>query len=135
MRNSFSKIRDSIPSRSKSVDLLKSGSEIDVSEPETTSSDIISPIDEEMVNESMKKGLPIIPFAYPNFVIVNKNEENTRSLLRENSLKDLKLAILAVKEETDKRDITSPEETSANQLPFYNMDSFISHKGVGMNIF
>jgi len=100
LRNSFSKIRDSIPLRSKSIDLLKSNSEIDDSEPETSTSDIISPIDEEMVNESIKQGLPIIPFAYPNFVIVNKNEENTRSLLRENSQKDLKSSFRCVKEES-----------------------------------
>jgi len=90
LRNSFSKIRDSIPVRSKSVDLLKSNSEIDDSELDTSSSDIISPIDEEIVNESMKKGLPIIPFAYPSFTLVNKTVEDTKTLLRENSQKDLK---------------------------------------------
>merc|ERR1712179_290891 len=125
LRNSFSKIRDSIPLRSKSIDLLKSSSDIDDSEPETSTSDIISPIDEEMVNESMKKGLPIIPFAYPNFVIVNKNEENTRSLIRENSLKDLKSSFLAVKEEYVDVDNEKPE----NQHSFPDIGPFISNRG------
>ena len=127
LRNSFSKIRDSIPLRSKSIDLLKSSSDIDDSEPETSTSDIISPIDEEMVNESMKKGLPIIPFAYPNFVIVNKNEENTRSLIRENSLKDLKSSFLVVKEEYV--DVTSHNEKPENQHSFPDIGPFISNRG------
>ena len=87
---------------------------------------MISPIDEEMVNESMKKGLPIIPFAYPNFVIVNKNEENTRSLIRENSLKDLKSSFLVVKEEYV--DVTSHNEKTENQHSFPDIGPCISNR-------
>jgi len=127
LRNSFSKIRDSIPLRSKSFDLLKSNSEIDDSEPETSTSDIISPIDEEMVNESIKQGLPIIPFAYPNFVIVNKNEENTRSILRENSQKDLKSSFCSVKEESV--DGTYLNEKPEGERSFPDIDPILFSRG------
>ena len=52
---------------------------------------MISPINEEMVIASMKKGLPIIPFPCPNFVIVDRNFEDTKVLIRENSYKDIKV--------------------------------------------
>ena len=130
LRNSFSKIRDSIPSRSKSVDLLKSSSEVEDSEPDTSSSDIISPLDEEMVNESMKKGLPIIPFAYPSFVIVNKNVEDTKTLLRENSLKDLKHAFKTAKTNYEERDTASSEDRSGKQFTFSQMASSTSFNTV-----
>ena len=50
-------------------------------------------INEEMVMQSTKQGLPIIPFPCPNFVIVDKNFEDTKVLIRENSYKDLETSV------------------------------------------
>ena len=50
-------------------------------------------INEEMVIQSTRQGLPIIPFPCPNFVIVDKNFEDTKVLIRENSYKDLEASV------------------------------------------
>ena len=47
---------------------------------------------EEIVADSQQKGLPIIPFAYPTFSVVNKKLEETKDIIRRNSAKDLKRA-------------------------------------------
>ena len=94
LRNSFSKLksrRSSLSVKSRSCDILKKGSEAEESETENVSSAVISPINEEMVVASMKKGLPIIPFPCPNFVIIDRNFEDTKVLIRENSYKDIKV--------------------------------------------
>ena len=94
LRNSFSRLksrRSSLSVKSRSCDILKKGSEAEESETENVSSTVISPINEEMVVASMKKGLPIIPFPCPNFVIIDRNFEDTKVLIRENSYKDIKI--------------------------------------------
>ena len=74
---------------SRSIDVLKGvcNEEDDYSE---TATDVINEaINEEMVVQSTRQGLPIIPFPCPNFVIIDKNFEDTKVLIRENSYKDL----------------------------------------------
>ena len=91
LRNSFSKLRPkrtSLHIKSRSVDILKKGFVNEDVDSEVTS-DVISPINEEMVIQSQQKGLPIIPFPCPNFVILDKNLEETKSLIRENSYKEM----------------------------------------------
>ena len=51
---------------------------------------IVSPATEEVVNESLRNGLPIIPFAYPTFFMAGKNQEDVQKGIRKNSLKRLK---------------------------------------------
>ena len=51
---------------------------------------IVSPATEEVVNESLRNGLPIIPFAYPTFFMAGKNQEDVKKGIRKNSLKRLK---------------------------------------------
>ena len=59
-----------------------------------TATDVINEaINEEMVMQSTKQGLPIIPFPCPNFVIVDKNFEDTKVLIRENSCKELETPV------------------------------------------
>ena len=92
LRNSFSKLRakrTSLHVKSRSVDVLKKVCD-DENDDHDNNSDIISPINEEMVMLSQKQGLPIIPFPCPSFVILDKNLEETKSLTRENSFKEIK---------------------------------------------
>ena len=94
LRNSFSKLRSkrtSLHVKSRSVDILKKGFDNEDDDSEVTS-DVISPINEEIVIQSQQKGLPIIPFPCPNFVIIDKNLEETKSLIRENSYKEMTIS-------------------------------------------
>ena len=50
----------------------------------------MSPSEQEMVLASMRAGMPIIPFPMPGLVITNNNLEETKSIIRENSLKEIK---------------------------------------------
>ena len=50
----------------------------------------MSPIEQEMVIASMRAGMPIIPFPMPSLVIANNNLEETKTIIRENSVKDIK---------------------------------------------
>ena len=50
---------------------------------------IVSPATEEVVNESLRNGLPIIPFAYPTFFMASKNPEDAPKGIRKNSLKGI----------------------------------------------
>jgi len=92
LRQSFSKLlhRGSF-SRSKSPDHEEfeySDSEYNIPENRRTSEcSIISPSTEEVVNESIKNGLPLIPFAYPTFFIVSKKQEDVKKGIRKNSVK------------------------------------------------
>jgi len=122
LRNSFSKIRGSIPTKSKSVDKLKNSSDEVEPELDTSTTDIISPIDEEMVTDSMRKGLPIIPFSYPNFVMVNKNIEDTKTFIRENSLKDLKHAFRSVKKDLNEENCTEEKPTRRMTLSLSELE-------------
>ena len=98
LRNSFSRLKSRHtagscarpPAKSRSVDILKKGGGCAEAETEAEDceEDVISPIDEEMVAASRRQGLPIIPFPCPNFVILDKNLEETKVLIRENSVKD-----------------------------------------------
>ena len=40
--------------------------------------------------ESLKNGLPIIPFAYPTFLTVGRCQEDIKTRMRKNSLKSMK---------------------------------------------
>jgi len=92
LRNSFSKLltrATSISGRSKSPESNKSSIDDEGEEKKwsESSEDI-----EEIVSDSVQKGLPIIPFAYPTFSVVNKKLEETKDIIRKNSAKDLKRA-------------------------------------------
>ena len=50
----------------------------------------MSPATEEIVNECMTNGLPIIPFAYPTFFTAGKKQEDVKRQIRKNSLKSMK---------------------------------------------
>ena len=50
----------------------------------------MSPATEEVVNESLRNGLPIIPFAYPTFFTAGKKQEDVKRQIRKNSLKSMK---------------------------------------------
>ena len=96
LRNSFSKLltrATSISNRSKSPESMKSSLEDDafnyIEEKKWSESDEHL---EEIVSDSMQKGLPIIPFAYPNFAVANRKLEETKEVIRKNSAKDLRQA-------------------------------------------
>eukprot|EP00092_Neocalanus_flemingeri_P003399 GFUD01003641.1.p1 GENE.GFUD01003641.1~~GFUD01003641.1.p1 ORF type:complete len:247 (-),score=67.47 GFUD01003641.1:105-845(-) len=76
-----------------------------------------------MVKDSMLKGLPIIPFAYPSFVIVDKNLEDTKMLIRENSVKDLKHAFRGGKKYVNKEEERSSQDKSGKQESVSGLDS------------
>ena len=105
LRNSFSRLKSRHtagscarpPAKSRSVDILKKGGGCAEAEAEAEDcEEVISPIDEEMVAASRRQGLPIIPFPCPNFVILDKNLEETKVLIRENSVKDFFVSAAAV---------------------------------------
>ena len=77
----------------RSADVLKKGCYGEDDDSETATDVINEAINEEMVLQSTKQGLPIIPFPCPNFVIVDKNFEDTKVLIRENSYKDLEASV------------------------------------------
>ena len=99
LRNSFSRLKSRQtagscarpPAKSRSVDILKRGGGYAEAktEAEDCEEDVITPIDEEMVAASRRQELPIISFPCPNFVILDKNLEETKVLVRENPVKDL----------------------------------------------
>jgi len=112
LRNSFSKLltrATSISSRSKSPESAKS------SLADEDNENFVMDEDkkwcesdenlEEIVSDSVQKGLPIIPFSYPTFSVVNKKLEETKDMIRKNSAKDLKRAF---------------NENRANKLDIYN---------------
>ena len=45
----------------------------------------ISPATEEVVTESLRNGLPIIPFAYPSFFTMGRYQEDIKKRIRKNS--------------------------------------------------
>ena len=94
LRNSFSKLRPRsgyLHTKSKSADVLKKHlDDYEDDEEEKENVDVVSPIEQEMVIASMRAGLPIIPFPMPNLVINNNNLEESKTIIRENSLKDIK---------------------------------------------
>merc|ERR1719410_2794780 len=99
LRNSFSKLKSrtvpktALRSKSRSIDVLKKVCNEDDDYSETATDVINEAINEEMVMQSTKQGLPIIPFPCPNFVIVDKNFEDTKVLIRENSYKELETSV------------------------------------------
>ena len=78
-----------IPYVSRSIDVLKKACNEEDDYFETATDVINEAINEEMVVQSTRQGLPIIPFPCPNFVIIDKNFEDTKVLIRDNSYKDL----------------------------------------------
>ena len=50
----------------------------------------MSPATEEVVNESLRNGLPIIPFAYPTFFTAGRNQEDVKRKIRKNSIRSMK---------------------------------------------
>jgi hypothetical protein len=97
LRNSFSKLLTKATSissgRSKSPESGKSLADDDSSHFSMGEERKWSQSDEnieEIVSDSVQKGLPIIPFAYPTFTVVNKKLEETKDMIRKNSAKDLK---------------------------------------------
>ena len=93
MRNSFSKLRPRssyLHTKSKSADVLKKHLDDYEDDEEKENVDAVSPIEQEMVIASMRAGMPIIPFPMPSLVIANNNLEETKTIIRENSLKDIK---------------------------------------------
>ena len=90
IRESFSKLlQRSSGQRAKTPD-KDSDSECSESERKKSSCSSISPATEEVVIESLKNGLPIIPFAYPTFFTVGRCQENIKTRMRKNSLKSMK---------------------------------------------
>ena len=51
---------------------------------------IVCPSTEEIVRESLAQGLPIIPFAFPTFLIASKKHEDVKSGIRKNSTERMK---------------------------------------------
>ena len=91
LRNSFSKLkpkRSYLHTKSKSTDVLKKHQDqCGDDDEEKENSLVVTPMEQEMVIASIQKGLPIIPFPMPNFVISNNDlEEN-----RENTVRDTKV--------------------------------------------
>ena len=119
LRNSFSKLltrATSISSRSKSPESAKSSLDEDTENFVMDEDKKWCESDEnleEIVSDSVQKGLPIIPFSYPTFSVVNKKLEETKDMIRKNSAKDLKRAF--TENRTNKLDIYSEEEEESKE--------------------
>ena len=119
LRNSFSKLltrATSISSRSKSPESAKSSLDEDndnfVMDEDKKWCESDENL-EEIVSDSVQKGLPIIPFSYPTFSVVNKKLEETKDMIRKNSAKDLKRAFN--ENRTNKLDIYNEEEEESKE--------------------
>jgi len=130
LRSSLSRML-SIPQISKSSGSDKDGSESDFSSLSLSdshrnhsSSSLVSSVTEEMVSESMEKGLPIIPFAHTTFPLTNMVNEEVKPT-RRNSLKSLKLSFCENKMKNKhiyKEDEEEPEsEEKAKHDPYVEM--------------
>jgi len=80
LRESFSKLIQ----RKLSNKCENSDHDLDLDE-----SDFVSSETEDVVQESLSDGLPIIPFAYPTFYTISKNQEAIKKRIRKNSLRNL----------------------------------------------
>lgn len=56
----------------------------------SSSCSIVSPTTEEVVSESIRNGMPLIPFAYPTFFMASKKQEDVKIGLRKNSLQRMR---------------------------------------------
>ena len=99
LRNSFSKLRPKrnyLHSKSKSTDHLKKHKDDDDEggeEDEEEGAGFVSPVDQEMVLASLRRGLPIIPFPMPNFDSSTTNIEEPLYTRRDNSPKEMKFVV------------------------------------------
>ena len=50
----------------------------------------MSPTTEEVVSESIRNGMPLIPFAYPTFFMASRKQEDVKIGLRKNSLQRMR---------------------------------------------
>jgi len=91
LRESFSKLL-SRSNKAKTPDKEQACSDSDCCNDERRSSagSTISPATEEVVNESLRNGLPIIPFAYPTFFTVGRKQEDARKKMRKNPIRSMK---------------------------------------------
>jgi len=80
VRNSFSKILPKVVQRTTKEESFKSHIPFD------EQWDILRPENEEVVKESVKKGMPIIPFSFPSFYLADKRAESSKHLIRTNSV-------------------------------------------------
>jgi len=92
LRESFSKLlhRGSVTGRAKTPDREHGGSDPECYNSEDrrdSECSIASPATKEIVNESLRNGLPIIPFAHPTFATASKYQEEVKKRIRKNSLK------------------------------------------------
>eukprot|EP00092_Neocalanus_flemingeri_P007857 GFUD01008482.1.p1 GENE.GFUD01008482.1~~GFUD01008482.1.p1 ORF type:complete len:423 (-),score=109.98 GFUD01008482.1:42-1310(-) len=95
LRESFSKFlhRGPLPGRVKTPDRERAGSDSECyncEERRASDCSTVSPGTEEIVNESLRNGLPIIPFAHPTFCTASKKQEDVKKRIRKNSLKSMK---------------------------------------------
>jgi len=122
LRSSFSKLlnRNSLPSRAKTQEREQPYSDCecencdDTKDSETTT---ISPATQEIVEESLQHGLPIIPFAYPTFFTASKNQEDVKRQIRKNSIKSMRKSFSRGKC-LDYSEVTEEDDEScSNDLP------------------
>jgi len=111
LRSSLSKI---MSNRSKSPVQNDNPVEHDRLSPSPSERDLISPLTEEIVSESLEKGLPIIPFAFPMFHGANTSVEENKQSARKNSVKSLKIAFCENKRKN--RNIYPEEEEISEAL-------------------
>ena len=90
IRESFSKLLQRSSGQRVRTPEKDSDSESSDCERKSSSCSSISPATEEVVIESLKNGLPIIPFAYPTFFTVGRCQEDIKTRMRKNSLKSMK---------------------------------------------
>jgi len=95
LRNSFSKIlhrnRARTPDRRESQQQTFSDSDSCSVAEEILDQTLPTPETEEVVRESIKEGLPIIPFAYPTFFTVNQRQEEDTKQRRSSVRKNFQL--------------------------------------------
>ena len=78
----------------------------------------MSPATEEVVNESLRNGLPIIPFAYPTFFMASRNQEEVKNGIRKGSLKRMKNTFSSVQlqQNTEVFEKTTAENKSLESI-------------------
>jgi hypothetical protein len=110
--NSFASFKERFFSKKSKKDKSKSCIEEIQHRPRSSSVCSISfPTSEDLVEESMARGLPIIPFGFPTFVI----EEENQSTTKQQGFMKIKKEIIPNEKDNDKRNVSGSLHFNKNQ--------------------
>ena len=81
---------------------------------------------EDLVEESMAKGLPIIPFGFPTFVIAEENHKMLKDNNLQNSIKNIKEKITRQVEENVENKVNQKKDRFDDHLYVKNQKVYLT---------